>query len=85
MASAQPLDGVSALGVLRDGGNDSNRTEIVHDLCLGWMGGSCLEKLPNPNAPGAMWASMVRGHFKIIVGQVYPPPPPTPSAARIAR
>ena len=70
MPSALPLDGVSAYGALTAGGNTSNRTEIVHDLCLGWMGGSCLEHIPNPAAPGAMFASMVRGDFKVIVGQV---------------
>lgn len=69
MPSAQPLDGVSAWGALTSGGNMSNRTEIVHDLCLPWMGGSCLERITEPTAPGAMFASIVKGDFKLIVGQ----------------
>ena len=43
-------------------GEASNRTEIVHDLCLGWMGGSCVERLEQfggVDAPGAMFAAMV--------------------------
>ena len=73
MPSAQPLDGVSAWGALTSGGTKSNRTEIVHDICLAWMGGSCLEHLNQTGGPGvphAMYASMVRGDWKIIVGQL---------------
>mmetsp|Transcript_28692 Transcript_28692/g.86135 ORF Transcript_28692/g.86135 Transcript_28692/m.86135 type:complete len:491 (-) Transcript_28692:234-1706(-) len=63
------LDGVSARGALIGGGNSSNRTGIVHDLCLPWMKGSCLEHIPTPDKPGAMYASIVRGDMKVVVGQ----------------
>ena len=33
------------------------------------MGGSCLEHIPTPNNKGAMFASMVRGDYKVVVGQ----------------
>jgi hypothetical protein len=69
MASKLPLDGVSAWGALTHGGNTSNRTEIVHDLCLPWMGGSCLEHIKLPAAPDAMYAAIVRDDFKLVVGQ----------------
>lgn len=46
----------------------SNRTEIYHDICLPWMGGSCLEHV-QPGVPGAVRASLTRGDFKLVVGQ----------------
>ena len=45
LPSAQPLDGVSARGLISSGDDDggagasSLRTEIVHDICRTWMGG----------------------------------------------
>lgn len=74
MPSAQPLDGLSAWGALTQStGNLSNRTEIYHDLCLAWMGGSCLERLDQeggPYVPHAIFASLMRGDWKIIIGQL---------------
>ena len=74
MASAQPLDGLSAWGALtmRTSSDVSNRTEIYHDICLAWMGGSCLERLDQPGGPyvpHAMFASLMRGDYKIVVGE----------------
>ena len=73
MESALPLDGLSAWGALTQGTSDvSNRTEIYHDICLAWMGGSCLEHLNQQGGPyvsGAMYASLMRGDWKIIIGQ----------------
>ena len=74
MRSAQPLDGLSAWGALTQSkSNVSNRTEIYHDLCLAWMGGSCLERLDQeggPYAAHAIFASLLRGDWKLIVGQL---------------
>ena len=37
-------------------GTNSNRTEIVHEICRRWMGGSCLEHLAvNPDDPDAQY------------------------------
>eukprot|EP01052_Picozoa_sp_SAG31_P012331 SAG31_NODE_719_length_12605_cov_22.378858_9_plen_170_part_00 len=78
MPSAQPLDGVSAVGALTAAngkgphGESSNRTEIFHDICLAWMGGSCLEHLDQeggPYQPHAIYASLMRGDWKIMIGQ----------------
>ena len=78
MASRLPLDGVSAWGALTTGkgsqpeGSDSNRTDIYHDICLAWMGGSCLERLDQKGGPfkeGAIFASMMRGNWKLMIGQ----------------
>eukprot|EP01043_Picozoa_sp_COSAG02_P052704 COSAG02_NODE_5720_length_4097_cov_87.890445_3_plen_148_part_00 len=73
MPSAQPLDGLSAWGALTQStSNASNRTEIYHDLCLAWMGGSCLEHLDQqggPYVPHAIFSSLMRGDWKIVVGQ----------------
>ena len=88
MASKLPLDGVSAWGALTTGKgliggrSNSNRTDIYHDICLAWMGGSCLERLDQEGGPfqeGAIFASMMRGNWKLMIGQtknvsIHPPP-----------
>ena len=75
-AAAFPLDGVSAAGLLKVGANESttsNRTSIVHDLCLPWMGGSCLEHLAKvseaPYPAAAMYASIAKSGWKLTIGQ----------------
>ena len=75
--AAFPLDGVSAAALLKTGANGStvsNRTSIVHDLCLSWMGGSCLERLAQsggkaPYPPTAMFASIAKNGWKLTIGQ----------------
>ena len=71
------FDGVSQMGALMLGTNastESNRTEIVHDLCVAWMGGSCLEHLAkiwphNTSWPSnAMYASILKDGWKLTVG-----------------
>ena len=75
MEPAQPLDGVSARGLISGAGTNSsklsNRTEIIHDLCRKWMGGSCLEHLSGDlDNPHAQYASMIRDDgYKLVVGQ----------------
>jgi hypothetical protein len=73
-----PLDGVSAWGALTTGKgliggrSNSNRTDIYHDICLAWMGGSCLERLDQEGGPfkeGAIFASMMRDDWKLMIGQ----------------
>ena len=78
LASKLPLDGVSAWGALTTGkgsrpeDSKSNRSDIYHDICLAWMGGSCLERLDQEGGPfkeGAIFASMMRGNWKLMIGQ----------------
>lgn len=66
-----PLDGVSAAGLLRGTSSlvsASNRSEIVHELCRSWMGGSCAEH-------EGQYAAITQGRYKLVVGQEGSAPP----------